>query len=558
MILKKLVIHGYGPFSTPTSIDIDENVTVFTGQNDVGKSSILRLIRLICGDLEPNEDDQNLDHKYRSGLAWHLDNTVTCKATFVINDTRSKYLRWESIQNGYEVDILFEVITKNRQIVDIRNGSSHLNIQDGYINGMPKILYLPLVPGNEISSTFTFETANWLEQQLLILAFGLNPQKKFTEARPEVRARDIQQANNIIYYRLNQILPYSLGIKLSLNLVSYDPFTFSINFEDWHDGITPIIQRGSGVKKIVNLLIALSTITNPDEQIYILFDEPENSLHADAQHKLRGFLESLGKHSHIQVLYSTHSSSMINPIRTSGLRLMERAFRNGYATSTIDNQPYRGNFQIVRTSLGMSPADSLLYSPVTIITEGVTEVLALPYLLERFAENKTVGFEKIMESLSLSHFVDGEGNNFEYWCRLAKSQGAKPIIFVDGDKIRRVNQQDVKKHHPDVPIFHLNSGEEFEDIVPKETYFKALAQVNKIEATYDDFIEWQEKALLPKHIMFSKRVGRWLEECFPDTIYYKQHVMRRALEIVDLSTIKHDIFLKFAAEISKLLGESNS
>ena len=66
MILKKLVIHGYGPFSTPTSIDIGENVTVFTGQNDVGKSSILRLIRLICGALEPNEDDQNLDHKYRS------------------------------------------------------------------------------------------------------------------------------------------------------------------------------------------------------------------------------------------------------------------------------------------------------------------------------------------------------------------------------------------------------------------------------------------------------------------------------------------------------------
>src|ERR1044071_3184331 len=109
MILKQLEIRGYGPFLFPTKLEVDENVTVLTGQNDVGKSAILQLIQLLCGASGASEDHQNFDHKYTSGKSWNEDQSVTCIATFSIDGTYSRYFRSPSLQAGLEVDVEFSI-----------------------------------------------------------------------------------------------------------------------------------------------------------------------------------------------------------------------------------------------------------------------------------------------------------------------------------------------------------------------------------------------------------------------------------------------------------------
>ena len=78
MLLKKLVIENYGPFSSRAELDIEEDVTVLTGQNDVGKSAVLRLIQQICEGREANEDEVNVDRRYESNVAWQKDDSVYC------------------------------------------------------------------------------------------------------------------------------------------------------------------------------------------------------------------------------------------------------------------------------------------------------------------------------------------------------------------------------------------------------------------------------------------------------------------------------------------------
>ena len=47
MILRKLRIQGFGPFHTEETIYIEPDVTILTGRNDTGKSTVLKAIELL-------------------------------------------------------------------------------------------------------------------------------------------------------------------------------------------------------------------------------------------------------------------------------------------------------------------------------------------------------------------------------------------------------------------------------------------------------------------------------------------------------------------------------
>lgn len=47
MILEKLEIFNYGPFSSPATLHLNPNITILIGRNDVGKSLVLDLIETL-------------------------------------------------------------------------------------------------------------------------------------------------------------------------------------------------------------------------------------------------------------------------------------------------------------------------------------------------------------------------------------------------------------------------------------------------------------------------------------------------------------------------------
>ena len=83
MILKKLEIRGIGPFYKPAVIDFDPKVTVLTGRNDTGKSTVLRCLQLIADKPDPlTEDDVNLDVILEATKAWDSNPELGCTATY--------------------------------------------------------------------------------------------------------------------------------------------------------------------------------------------------------------------------------------------------------------------------------------------------------------------------------------------------------------------------------------------------------------------------------------------------------------------------------------------
>ena len=74
----------------------------------------------------------------------------------------------------------------------------------------------------------------------------------------------------------------------------------------------------------------------------------------------------------------------------------------------------------------------------------------------------------------------------------------------------------MKKDNPDVPVVWFEKDTEFEDIVPPETYFEALAEIvpGNRNISKDEFDKWKKNANLHPQMMFTKKINKWLKEKF--------------------------------------------
>lgn len=543
MILKSITPKHFGPFAADTTLHLDPEVTVITGPNDAGKSLTLRAIEILCTQNSIDGHEANRDRTGEFNGKWNDDAEITCVGIF--ETTQSDFGKKGlpvSTKPGSTIVVQRRMNTIYGQITEIKKGEFRSNQQSDFLNP-PKILKLPLA--SKVRQEINFGKMTDSESNLIRLGFGpefsLEQHNNLDQINRSFRVNEAQDRLND---KLRQILPKTMPLSFRLLEISAKPELIGIGLIDEHKGYAPLGSRGAGVRRLINVMGALLRVDTNNENTIVLYDEPETSLHADAQHMLRHLLENLASHSNVQVIYTTHSPAMINTLRPQSIRVLERKRMNDKAVSLIVNNASLENYMLVRSSLGVSPADSLLYAPITLIAEGATEVQCIPLVLKKLSENDVIAAEKLDALLSQVHILDGEGSSFEYMCRLAKSQIAKPVVFLDGDK--QVDVQKVNEKHPEVPVITLKSGAEFEDLIPKAKYIQAAAKI--LEDDTGDiceaaFLEWENKTALRPSIMFSKRVERWLRDEF-DKPLYKPLVMRMAIELTDVSEMQIEPFIR--------------
>ncbi len=550
MRLQQLKINGYGPFAIEQTLEIEEDVTILTGANDVGKSAILRLIQMICDDLPNQQSDANKHRGVESGKVWNEDDGIYCEATFTSN---FHITNKDKVMPGDVIEIRFYLTSdKIAEMIRHQRGNSNRSvIPYGEVSKYrPDIIRYSNI--KEIKNQINKDSSpNATELSLLEVAFGKNPFEQLQAVEESDFHSRISDGAEKLNSFVQQILPAEMGLQFRLSADRFPKINLHVGFKDKWGSDTPMDYRGSGVRKIMSIIAYLLN-SDKDKSTIILMDEPENSLHANSQHLLRTFLERLAENENIQVVYATHSPSMINNFRPHNIRLLRRESRDGIATTVIDNKPYGDNYLKVRTQLGITPADSLLYAPITIIVEGPTEVVCLPIILLNWFK------EDMRTLLSQIHILDGIGTGWASRCDLAVSQGANPIIFVDGDDIKKVKQAQIKNKFPDIPIITLSEGLEFEDIVPREQYFQALAEITKQDTTEEKYNEWEKNQSLHPKMMFSKRVTRWLQDEFEIFSFKKYEVMKKALDLVDDFSLLNegDKFKDLVEEIKNQLSKS--
>jgi len=543
-----------GPFAVPTRLRVDPEVTVLTGPNDTGKSLALRLVHLLCTKEAATERDINSDRIGEFDGPWKDDPEITCVAVFDLTESAIKNAGLTgNCEPGDELTVRVRLNQDGHplEVVNLKRGSKGTR-PSLKIRRWPRILNLPLE--SSIKEVIDFSKMTEAEKAFVCLGFGKEFSLEQHKALKDVtRSFRIAKAETELNLRLHQLFPLNMAYKFSLREISAKSELLGVALVDGNQGHSPIESRGEGVQKLVGVMGSLMAIDASDGHTYVLFDEPESSLHADAQHALRFVLEELAKRPNIQVIYATHSPAMINTMRPSSIRVLKRERKNDKATTTFVNQAYAENFVTVRSSLGMTPSDSLLYAPVTVVVEGPTEVRCLPVLFQRLSEAGVDGFQAVELILPQTHLLDGCGSSYEYMCRLAKSQNAKPVVLLDGDKQNELGR--LQQDHPEVPVVFLPSGEEFENVVPKAAYIAAAAAVLEDDSgkmTLENFEQWEASASLRPSVLFSKRVERWLRDEY-DKPLYKPLVMEKAIHDSDANSINIEPFRRLVEHMTALL-----
>jgi ABC-type transport system involved in cytochrome c biogenesis ATPase subunit len=548
MKLLSLAPTKIGPFASGGTLTFEPDVTVITGRNDVGKSALLKLVAMVCARRVEDvlsESDVNFDHLVQAKRAWNDDGELKCEAEFnwQIGQPTARYEAYLAPQQWPKSSLHWP----NEGTSKGPSASTRL----------PKVLQFS-AENEAVRQQLSLTELNSTERRFIGVAFGPSFRFDALNQLSELAYENaVARAEDSLNTRLASLLPPTLPFRFRIRSSSEKRDRLFVNLRDEHGCSTALGQRGAGVQKMVNFLgrLAIENIgTNPT---ILLLDEPENSLHADAQHTLRRALEELAtSNHHIQIIYTTHSPCMVNPMRPQSLRLLRRVPRGESAVSEMDNQPFSGNFAAVRTSLGLGPADSLLYAPLCVIVEGKTEALCLPILLQRLHADGLAAFAGVPEMLSQSLFLEATGSgSISELCRLAKAQGSKVVVFADGDVSRRWRDQ-MQKQHSDVPLVTLADRHEFEQLVPPKDYLHSIANALDVadEAVgLEVFEAWCEQAKLPEWMGWSKRVERWLADSLGKRMPEKARTMRAACEAVAVEAIQSQALAELVRRLRGVL-----
>lgn len=513
-----------GPFLSGQEIELEPEVTVLTGANDTGKSALLRLIAMTCArspDDVAGESDVNLYHLLKAKKPWDQDTDINCQVTFSNPDASYHCLLAPGVwSNG--------PFRKPGFSGPIGSVAHHL----------PEVIWIAKPSSDGIRQQISLNDPNPTEERFLRLAFGEFDFKALSKLSEINFYGAMASAEALLNQKLKSFLPATMDYRFHFGAPSDKREQLFVSLVDAYGGRTALGYRGSGVQKMVTLLAQIAVQNLGQSSLIILADEPETSLHADAQHTLRAALEGLGRLPAFQIVYATHSASMVNSMRPTSIRVLQRIAHGEEAYSVLTPDPFAGNYAMVRSSLGISPADSLLYAPVVLIVEGKTEVMSMPVLFRRLFEAHKEGFGDIENLLAQTIFLEAEGTgNISNLCRLAKAHGSHVIVFADGDCV--ANWQRQLAQHNDVPIITPGDGKEFEELIPRSDYFEALAaQAGKSaeELNEEAFDTWSAKTKLNPKLAFTKRVERWLNDKF-ETDLAKPSTMHSAVHSVDVDAI---------------------
>lgn len=559
MKLTHLRIARLGPFYFNHEFEIEPTITILTGSNDAGKSSVLRFLKLFLENGTADEMDVNQDYLQHSQTKWSDDTSPQVELQFQI-ETPSEAHNWANcFQPGDFVKVSKPLLVKGSQYAFQTHTRSH-GVQNNWSTHLPHVVFTS--GSQSIRPEIDLSAANPLEAALLQIGFGAPFSfERLNALSPINYSRQLRSAEDRINKQMERSMPIPSSLRFHFLPIEGKRNMISVLLRDRHDAMTPFGLRGTGLRKMVTLMAELLTSSNTARHRILLLDEPENSLHPDAQHLLREFLFDLTSSKNTQVIYATHSPSMINPMRPEQVRLLHRNVLEGIPTSSNIRQATDGNFFLLRTSLGISASDSLLFAPVTVVIEGDTEFKCLAPLIRKLSVAKVQGFEDSVKLLSLSHFLDGMGDNYEFLCRLAKSQGTRVILFLDGDKRKIVEQQKVAEKHPDVPIVFLDGREEFEQLIPAELYFDALAEElglrGKGSELKDEWQQWLTADEKRARRAFSKRIWQWVDDRFDECSATKPSVMKKAVEIAKPEQINAGPLINLLSAIRNHLSNTS-
>lgn len=439
--IRSLQVSGYRSVRDDLLLTFPENMPiVLVGENNSGKSNIVRALDLILGESFPGSHSPD-DHEFfgrdkangaieivagLSGVShsdWRGTNPVEkltwkCTADGIAQFSMTLWQRGESpyVSNDTRGQCTCIYIAADRRLDYQLSYASKFT----FLSKLMKRFHDRLMADPERASALREKFA---ETKAIFLGVP-----EFADFTTELQTQIADLSGN---------LRYGLDVDFS----AYDPSNFfhALRVHASEDGeVRTIEELGSGQEQILALsfIQAYAQAFHDAEGLVLVIDEPEANLHPLAQDWLARKIRDLAA-TGVQVVLTTHSPAFLDIAALPGLVLVRKSDGRTEAIQLtaaqlaafcLENGASRATAENILGFYVAAATEEILagfFARKIVLVEGPTESAALPVYLEQ------VGFVPAREGVAVIA-VHGVGNLAKWW-RIFSAYGIPTYVAFDND-----------------------------------------------------------------------------------------------------------------------------
>ena len=286
-MIKNFEIHDYRQFKN-AKFDNFANVNLFLGDNDTGKTTILKFLYCISHELK-NIINTNIKN---CSIYQYINNLYTFNNFKFDSSNKLKKLYLYD-----ENSIHFNA--------SISNSKNEIITSDDNINNY-NYDYKPLfIPAKEILSIMN--AVIYLERNNIKSGFD----DSYTDIIYEILARKNIDEKELLSVFKNKYDFYNGNIQIDEN-------TNAVNYHKNDGNIYNINITAEGIKKL-GIFEVLHNTGNLTKKSILFIDEPENSLHPKMVRELMRFLVDISKEG-VQIFMASHNSFVLNQLSNIAIK----------------------------------------------------------------------------------------------------------------------------------------------------------------------------------------------------------------------------------------------
>ncbi len=520
--LQQISIEGFRSISDQLVINFPENQpTIFIGENNSGKSNIIRAIQLMFGEFHPKYKKlDDFDHYDRnpknpviieartSGLNGKLKNygnPFGCSG-FRFKSEKGKETEYAGIQteDGNENRYVSSELREELLCVVV-SSEQNLNFQLSYASKYTLL--------SRVTKAFHDKLTEDVDKVNRLKGFFEEIKNTFLE---------VEQFNefNANMSALAESVLSNMTHALAFDFSAYDPSNYfkAMRVHPTENGETRAYEElGTGQQQILALSFAHAYAKSfLGQGLIFVIDEPEAHLHPLAQKWLAKQMFKMAEDG-LQVILTTHSPYFIDLKYIKGINLVRKTEGSTFvisnnAESLFDHclktgsNPGKTQLETVVPFYANQATAHIMagfFANKVVLVEGLTEELSLPVYFER------LGFDPTEYGIEIIG-VNGKGNLAKWWRLFTLYQIPTFICFDNDDRSKNDENGNRRKDALKaigIPEDELDGvlGIDNWNISEKFCVF-GIDFETTLRASFDDYqtIEQQQKELLgssSKHIV---------------------------------------------------------